>query len=112
MKNFNTKHIEELHDLGYLPIEIKALEEGTEVPVSVPILTLKNTLPNFAWVTNYIETLLSAELWQPITSATIAKRYRDTFEDYAKQTGASKEFIDWQGHDFSFRGMSSLRFSS
>src|SRR3990167_1653508 len=98
-------HIEELWNLQYLPIRIKALPEGTSVPIQVPFLTIENTHPNFYWLTNYIETMMSATLWGPCTSATIAHEYRKTFEQYAELTGADKNFIPWQGHDFSFRGM-------
>lgn len=98
-------HIEALHYLGYLPLRIKALPEGTLVPVQVPMLTVENTHPDFAWLTNFIETMLSASLWGPCTSATIALEYRRVFEEYAAVTGADRTFCKWQGHDFSFRGM-------
>ncbi len=101
-----TEHIEALHDLGYLPVLIKALPEGSRVNMRVPVFTIVNTNPDFYWVTNYLETQLSAELWKPITSATTAFEYRRLFERYALETGANKDFIQWQGHDFSFRGMS------
>lgn len=101
-------HIEALHDLGYLPIEIKAIPEGDSVPMRVPCLTIVNTLPEFYWLTNFIESLMSAIIWQPCTSATIAKAYRKLLDKYADETGLPKEFVQWQGHDFSFRGMSSL----
>ena len=68
--NVGTRHIEELHDLGYLPIRIKALPEGTLCPIRVPALTFINTHPDFFWLTNYFETLISATLWLPMTSAT------------------------------------------
>lgn len=102
------EHIEHLHDLGYLPIEIKALSEGSKVPMRVPCLTIVNTLPEFYWLTNFIETLLSATVWQACTSATIALKYRELLDFHAEITGMPKEFVQWQGHDFSFRGMSSL----
>lgn len=102
------QHLEALHDLGYLPIEIKALPEGSRVPMRVPCLTIVNTLPEFYWLTNFLETLLSAVIWQPCTSATIAYEYRKLLDRYAKETGVDKAFVQWQGHDFSFRGMSSL----
>jgi nicotinamide phosphoribosyltransferase len=100
------EHIGELHDLGYLPIQIKALPEGTLCPIGIPCLTIINTIPKFFWLTNYFETLLSNVLWKPITSATTARQYRKRFEEYANKTGYDKSFIQWQGHDFSFRGMS------
>lgn len=103
------RHIGELHDLGYLPLEIKALPEGSLVPMRVPIFTIKNTLPAFFWLTNMLETVLSAVLWKPSTSATTAFEYLRTFTRYAKDTvGEDLSFIPWQGHDFSFRGMSGI----
>lgn len=100
-----TDHIAALHDLKYLPLLIKAVPEGTIVPLRIPCLTIRNTHPDFGWLTNMVETLLSAVLWGPITSATTALRYRRTFEKYADLTGADKAFVKWQGHDFSMRGM-------
>ncbi len=107
-KDFSYAHITDLHALGYLPLEIKALPEGARVPVGVPMLTIKNTHPDFAWLTNYIETILSASLWGPCTAATIAAEYRKLLEYYAELTGGDKNFIDFQAHDFSFRGMYGL----
>jgi nicotinamide phosphoribosyltransferase len=101
-------HIGELHELGYLPLSVKAVPEGTLVPLRVPVLTIRNTDPKFFWLTNMLETLLSNVLWMASTSATTAFRYRKTFEEYAKLTGADPAFIPWQGHDFSFRGMSGV----
>ena len=102
------KHIEALHDLGYLPIVIKALPEGVSVPIRVPMLTMYNTKPEFFWLTNYFETLLSTTLWMPCNSATIAKQYRGILDKYAQETSSIPEFVDWQGHDFSMRGMAGL----
>jgi nicotinamide phosphoribosyltransferase len=103
-----TEHIAALHDLGYLPIEIKALPEGSLVDIKVPVLTIKNTLPEFFWLTNYLETAVSTELWKPITTATTAFEYRKILTKYAKETGAPLDFVLWQGHDFSYRGLSGL----
>jgi nicotinamide phosphoribosyltransferase len=101
-------HIENLHDRGCLPIKIKALKEGTLCPIGVPVLTIRNTEPEFFWLTNYLETLLSNILWKPMTSATTAYMYRKEFERHSELTGSPKDFIGWQGHDFSFRGMSGV----
>lgn len=99
-------HIEALWDLGYLPIEIKALPEGSRVNIRVPVMTFKNTLPEFFWLTNYLETVFSNELWKPTTVATVAYEYRKLLLDFAEKTGAPPEFVIWQAHDFSCRGMS------
>lgn len=104
-------HIRALHKLGYLPLRIKAVPEGTLVDLKVPCLTVTNTLPEFYWLPNFIETILSCTLWQPSTSASIAREYRKILIDYAKRTVTKSgdiSFVNWQGHDFSMRGMSSL----
>lgn len=101
-------HIEALHDLGYLPLEIKALPEGSLVNIKVPMFTIINTLPEFYWLTNYLETSLSAEIWKMCTTATIAYEYKRLLTDYAVKTGAPMELVPLQGHDFSFRGMSGI----
>jgi nicotinamide phosphoribosyltransferase len=98
-------HLRELHALGHLPLEIKTLQEGSRVPVGVPVLTIRNTNPRFFWLTNYIETWLSAELWKPSTSATVAGYYRAIGDFWYEKTGANKAFLDFAFHDFSFRGM-------
>jgi nicotinamide phosphoribosyltransferase len=100
-----TDHIRDLHKLGYLPLEFRAIPEGSAVPLRVPMLTVENTLPEFAWLTNYLETLMSSVLWMPCTSATSAMNMRLILDEAARITGSPKEFVDWQGHDFSFRGM-------
>lgn len=104
----DSTHIEELHDLGFLPLKIKALPEGTLVPLRVPMLTIQNTDDRFFWLTNYIETLASCELWQATTSATIAHEYRKILDRASKFTVGNTDFVQFQGHDFSMRGMSSL----
>jgi nicotinamide phosphoribosyltransferase len=101
-------HIEALHDLQYLPIQIKALPEGSLVPHGVPMLTIASTHPDFFWVTNYLETVLSSELWKPITNATMAYQYKKILSKYADETGVPQEGVVFQGHDFSFRGMSGV----
>lgn len=102
------EHVAALHDLGYLPLEIKALPEGSLVPFRVPMFTIHNTRPEFFWVTNFLETIISCVIWMPCTSATIAYQYRKKLNYYAEFTGGDPEFVNWQGHDFSFRGMAGL----
>lgn len=105
-------HIEALHDLGYLPIKIKALKEGTRVPIGIPVLTVVNTHPEFFWITNYIESVISCYLWKPMTSATTAFEYKKLLTNYAIKTGNPLDGVMFQAHDFSFRGMSSLQDSA
>lgn len=101
-------HIRELHRYGRMPVRIKALPEGTRVPIQVPMMIIENIGAAFFWVTNYLETIWSATTWLPITSATTAYAYRSIIERYAGLTGGDKDFVMFQGHDFSFRGMGGL----
>jgi nicotinamide phosphoribosyltransferase len=103
--NVGTDHIRALHKLQGLPLEIRAVPEGTSVPLRVPMLTIENTNPEFAWLTNYLETILSSVMWMPCTSATNAAAMRRSLDGHARSTGSPAEFVQWQGHDFSFRGM-------
>lgn len=105
-------HIEALHDLGYLPMKIKALPEGTRVPIGVPVLTVVNTHPDFFWLTNYIESVISCYLLKPMTSATTAFEYKRFLTKHALKTGTALDFVPFQAHDFSFRGLSSLQDSA
>lgn len=101
-------HIEALWTLGTLPLRIKALPEGTLCPMGVPMLTIRNTHPDFFWLPNMLESLMSNILWMPSTSATSAFEYLKNFHRGARRTGANQDFIPWQGHDFSFRGMAGI----
>lgn len=105
-----TEHIEQLHDLGYLPIEIKALPEGTMCPIRVPCMTIINTKPEFFWITNYLETLISTVLWLPMTSATTARLFKKRLIEHLKTTGIelSNTDIGFLCHDFSMRGMAGV----
>jgi len=107
--DYDVTHFKELHKLGYLPINVKALPEGSLVPIKVPVLTIYNTHPEFYWLTNYLETLISNLLWKPITSATIAFQYKRVLTEWAEKTNPEAvDFVQWQGHDFSMRGMDSI----
>jgi len=107
--DYDTTHFEKLHDLGYLPIKVKSLPEGTESAIRIPILTIVNTHNDFAWVTNYLETIISNLLWQPITSATTALIYKKTALEWVNKTdSANTGLVDWMLHDFSMRGLTGL----
>ena len=100
------EHFEDLHDLGYLPISVKALPEGALAPVGCPFLTVRNTNPKFEWLTNFIESFLSVLIWKPLTVATVARYYRLTANEFALKTTGSLVGTEWQNHDFHVRGAS------
>lgn len=94
-----------LHDLGYLPLKIKALPEGSAVNMGVPTITITNTHPDFYWLTNYCETYLSCSVWHMCNAASLAKEYRKTSEKYAGITGVDNPFwVEIANHCFAARG--------
>jgi len=107
-KAITYEHLEQLHDQGYMPLEIKALPEGSLVPVRVPMFTIRETEDHAAWLVNYLETIISCTTWQPCTSATLAHEFKKELIQGAYETADDLDFVMWQGHDFSMRGMSSF----
>ena len=105
---YNVEKIQKLHDLGYLPLEISAVPEGTLVPMRVPMIQIRNTVPGFAWVVNTIETLMSCSLWHPMLVATIGREYRK-IADRAYEISSDNEIGGANAiGDFSLRGQESL----
>lgn len=101
----STEHIAALHKLGYLPLEIWALPEGSKVPEKVPYYIIFNTHPEFAWVVNFFETVMSSHLWHSITTATTMYHFRKMINQYAMETVGNIDSTGFQLHDFSYRGM-------
>ena len=83
---YNPKKIEYLHNLGYLPIEIVALPEGTLVPMHVPMFGITNTHKDFAWLPQSLESLISAEMWHPMLAANVGYTYRQIVNKYYDET--------------------------
>lgn len=103
---YDGKHFEELWDLGYLPIKVKALPEGIETKPNIPHMTFVNTVDGFAWLTLYLETIVSSLAWKPSTIATIAKLYYKQAEEWVLKTDKENiGLVPFMCHDFSARGL-------
>ena len=94
----------ELHKLGYLPIEVKSLAEGSRVDMGVPVFTVKNTDKRFFWLTNYLETYLSCMIWPVCNSASISEEYLKTASRWSTVTGAPDFWVGIACHCFAARG--------
>lgn len=104
---YDASHFVELHQLGYLPIKIKSLPEGIETNPNIPHMTFINTHDNFAWLTLYLETIISSLAWKPATSATIALQYKRNAVEWVRKTDPANMFLtEYMCHDFSARGLS------
>ena len=105
---YDDQKITELYDLGYLPLEIKAIAEGTKVPVKVPMIEISNTNPGFAWLVNSIETLMSCSLWHPMISANVGYKYRKIVDAFYSLSVEDNIPRAKALGDFSMRGQESL----
>jgi nicotinamide phosphoribosyltransferase len=88
---------------GYLPLSIKAVPEGTEVPVSNVLYTVENTDVEFPWLTNYVESIL-VQLWYPMTVATQSLYLRRLILKALEKSG-DPALVDFKLHDFGYRGV-------
>jgi nicotinamide phosphoribosyltransferase len=93
---------------GKLPIEIRAVAEGSVVETHNVLMTVVNTDPNCYWLTNYLETLLS-EIWYPITVATQSREIKEVILKFLQETGSKDPNSDilFKLHCFGYRGVSS-----
>ena len=107
VENTEWDKIKALHELGYLPLEIRALPEGTVVNMGIPVVEMTNTHPDFAWVVQWVECILQAELWAPCAYATIGKVYHDLAEKYYGDTTDGADTYMAMA-DFGMRGMSCI----
>jgi nicotinamide phosphoribosyltransferase len=97
----------DVSSLRYLPLRIRAVPEGMVVPTHNVLLTIENTDPRFAWLTNWFETLL-VQLWYPITVGTLSREIKKTVASYWDKTVGHRDGLDFCLHDFGFRGVSSI----
>ncbi len=95
---------------GKLPIKVRAVKEGTVVPVKHPILTIENTDKRFGWLPGYLETFILRAIWYPTTVATISFEVKKIIRSFMKKT-VDEELIPqlepFKLHDFGARGVSS-----
>ena len=111
----DTTEIEKLHKLGYLPIRVRALPEGTVANIKTPVYEFTNTVKGYGWLVNYLETYLSVNIWHPINSATVAWRYRQAVNDYFEKTvskNAVKKVKDGKVVDFVSDKLNDVRSSA
>ena len=106
--SYDDQKIRELHELGYLPLEIKAVPEGMRTKVGVPQIEISNTHPRFVWLVNTIETLLSCSMWHTQVAAEVGYRYRKVVDKWVEKT-CGADVNPWKMiGDFSMRGQHSV----
>lgn len=106
-ENYDLDKIINLHSLGYLPLQIRALPEGALVPMGVPCIEITNTHDDFAWLVQWIECILQVELWKPCCHATIGYMYRQIADKWYEKTVENIP-SSMACADFGMRGMSCM----
>ena len=96
---------------GYLPVVIRAVPEGTVVPVKNVLATIENTDPECYWLTTYLETALLRAVWYGTTVATQSWKIKQVIKEYLEKTGDPR-LINFKLHDFGARGVSSMESAS
>lgn len=105
---YQTDKILHLHRLGYLPIEIAAVPEGTRTAIGVPQIEITNTHPDFVWLVNTIETMLSCSMWHTQISTEVGYRYWQIVKPYWEKTCDESVNPRRLLGDFSMRGQHSV----
>lgn len=106
MMDYDGAHFLGLHNLGYLPIKIKALPEGMFTNPNVPHMTFINTVDGYAWLTLFLETYISKLAWKFPTAATLAHKFRQNTNYWVQKTDPTNMWLtDYMNHDFSSRGL-------
>ncbi len=102
----NIKKLYGLVDLGYFPLEIKSLAEGTVIPTKNVLMTISNTHPDYCWVPGFFESLL-LKVWNTSTVASYSLKYKELCKEFATKTCDDENHLPFQVHDFGYRGCSS-----
>lgn len=102
--NYDPEYVASLHDLGYLPLRMRAIPEGTSVTMGIPCIEVTNTHPSFAWLVQFIECMMQTAIWETCIYATIGHRYRNMFEFYYSKTVENGNAA-MAAADFGMRGM-------
>lgn len=105
--SYQSDKIRDLHRLGYVPLEISAVPEGMRTAIGVPQIQITNTHPDFVWLVNTIETLLSCTMWHTQVSAEVGYRYRQIVQEYKDLSCDDNIPVKRLLGDFSMRGQQS-----
>lgn len=115
MQFVDIEKFRKLHELGYLPVEVSCLPEGTRVPIrsafelpegqcQIPFMSIVNTHPDFPWVTEFLESVTSSEIWYPMCIANQAYYYRQVVNKWFNVTGCDEAASKSAISEFGFRG--------
>lgn len=107
-KSFNRKMWERIlrKHKGRLPVRIKAVKEGSVIPTGNVLMTVENTDPKCAPLTNGLESVLT-HVWYPTTVATLSHSIKDELRKGFDRSSDNPAALDFMLHDFGYRSVSS-----
>ena len=92
---------------GKLPLRVRAVPEGSVIPLKNVLMTVENTDPEFYWVASWFETQLM-RIWYPSTVATQSYHIKKDVYRFLQETADDADAeIPFKVHDFGSRGVSS-----
>jgi len=100
---FNRRDWEEILKLGYFPVKIKAVPEGSVIPIFNVLMTVVNTDKRFPWITNFLESYLT-HVWYPTTVATYSRVTKELISRFLNETSNDFSSLPFMLHDFGYRG--------
>ena len=93
---------------GFLPIEIRAVPEGTPVTLSNLMVSVHNLDEELPWLTSFVETDILRSVWYGSTVATLSREIKRTINSFLELTSDDPEAeLPFKLHDFGCRGVSS-----
>lgn len=96
---------------GRLPVEIRAVPEGSTIPTHNILLSIENTDPEYFWLPGFLETLIVQNCWYPTTVCTLSRHLKGIIREFLEITG-DPVGLPFKLHDFGFRGVSSVESSA
>ena len=100
------EHILYAHN-GKLPLIIKAVPEGTVVPINNVLMTIENTDSKCAALVGHFETILT-HVWYPSTVATVSRTIKHIIKPYVYETCDDMLSLPYMLHDFGYRGVETI----
>jgi nicotinamide phosphoribosyltransferase len=92
---------------GILPVEIKAVDEGSVMRLKNVLVSIVNTDPKCFWLPSFLETALLRAIWYPTTVASNSYKSKEIIQEFLNKNG-DPSLIDFKLHDFGARGVSSM----
>lgn len=100
---FNYEGWKKIAEMGYFPLRVRSVPEGSVIPTKQALFTVENTHPDFVWLISWLETQL-LRVWYPTTVATTSFEIKELIAKYLERNG-TPESINFKLHDFGARGV-------